>query len=1294
MATVVLSAAGAALGGAVGGSVLGLSTAAIGRAIGASIGRRIDERLLGQGAEPVETGRIDRFRLMGAQEGRSLQKVHGRMRVGGHVIWATRFRERIQQSGGGKGGGPEQKHYSYSVSLAIALCEGEIARVGRIWADGEELSAKDLNMRVYPGSQTQLPDPLIEAVEGAGKVPAYRGTAYVVLEDLQLARFGNRVPQLSFEVVRPVEADAVGAESDLAQGLTGVALMPGTGEYALATTPVHFADGLGGNKSVNVNSPSGETDFSTSLESLVTEVPGCKSAGLIVSWFGDDLRIGDCTLKPKVEQKDVDGSGMPWVVSGTTRANAERVPLKDGLPVYGGTPCDASVVEAIKEMNSRGLDVMFYPFILMEQGEENGLPDPWSGASDQPILPWRGRITTSVASGRDGSPDGTVEAANEVAAFFGSAQVSDFAVSSGSVNYSGPNEWSYRRFILHYAYLCAVAGGVESFCIGSEMRGMTQIRGVGKSFPAVAALCQLAADVRQILGADVKIGYAADWSEYFGYHPQDGSGDVYFHLDPLWADANIDFIGIDNYMPLSDWREGDDHQDVYWGSIYDADYLASNIEGGEGYEWYYHSEEARAAQIRTPIEDQAHGEDWIWRYKDMRGWWSNHHFNRVGGVRAEEPSAWVPLSKPLRFTELGCAAIDKGTNQPNKFLDPKSSESGLPYFSTGQRDEYIQRQYFRAMLGYWKDAFNNPVSDVYDAPMIDMDHAYAWAWDARPYPTFPNNRDLWSDAENYAAGHWLNGRTSAKPLADLILEVCADAGVDDADVENAHGVVRGCLSESTDSARSELQALLLAYGVDAVERNGKLVFQNRSARLDEGLDAELVVEGGLQKTRGSGAELSHRVRFGFIEADGRFESIWEEASDAASASDAVSGSELSIAMTRGEGRLLSERWLAEARVSQDRISFGLPHSKTGVGPGSVVSFDDQNRYRVESVEVAEHKRCEAVRVEPEAYSVARIEDQPPVSAPFVAPVPVLPIFLDLPLMKGSEKAHAPHIAVSAQPWPGQIAVYREETGTGFELNRLVSERAVIGVTETELNSAPLAVWDRGAELQVKLASGELAAKSVSAVLNGANLMAIGSGSTGDWEVFQFEDAEMISSDTYLIKARLRGQFGTDAVMPDVWPSGSRVVLLDSSVGQVELSPSLRNLAQTYRVGPASRPIDDASYLEETLAFEGVGLRPYAPCHLSADRNVDADVVSWVRRSRIDGDSWDSISVPVGEESENYLVRVIKDAGIVREEFVEVPTWSYSNTQQIEDGVSGSYSVEVAQISASYGAGGFSSVQVG
>ena len=91
MATILLSAAGAAAGASLGRSVLGLSSAVVGRAVGGTVGRLIDGKILGSGSGVVETGKIDRFRLTGASEGAPIAQVHGGIRVPGQVIWATEF---------------------------------------------------------------------------------------------------------------------------------------------------------------------------------------------------------------------------------------------------------------------------------------------------------------------------------------------------------------------------------------------------------------------------------------------------------------------------------------------------------------------------------------------------------------------------------------------------------------------------------------------------------------------------------------------------------------------------------------------------------------------------------------------------------------------------------------------------------------------------------------------------------------------------------------------------------------------------------------------------------------------------------------------------------------------------------------------------------------------------------------------------------------------------------------------------------------------------------------------------
>lgn len=726
------------------------------------VGSYIDARLFGPrprtlGPVGQEGPRLDNLQVQASTEGTPIPEIAGRVRLSGQVIWATRFWElptiRIQTvgGGGGKGGGGGESTiqtttYTYYAKFAVGLCEGVIDRIGRIWADGKPFDRSSVTMRVYTGAADQLPDPLIEGYEGASNVPAYRGTAYVVFQNLEITQFGNRLPQFSFEVFRRVSpSDGSGVE-DIVQAVT---LIPGAGERVYDTV-VHTRD-LGGGATTPENKFAGQdrADWDVALDDLQVSLPHASTVLFVVGWFGDDLRAGNCTIRPKVEVAAKTTTPNAWKVHTLTRDAALVVSTVGGRPAYGGTPSDDSVVRAIWDLKARGFSVIFYPFLFMDIAQGNALPDPWTGNTGQPAYPWRGRITCNPAPGQPGTVDKAAAAGTQIDAFFGAVARSDIAVSVNgygtvSTSYSGPNEWSFRRFILHYAKLCAaanavVASAVDAFLIGSELKALTTVRDSATSYPAVTKLKTLAGDVKTILGSGVKVGYAADWSEYANHNPGDGTGDLFFHLDPLWADGNIDFVGVDLYVPLSDWRDGNAHLDALAGaaSIYDLDYLRSNVEGGEYFDWHYASQADRDAQNRSPITDGAFGKPWVFRTKDFRNWWLHQHFNRPGGIESGSPTAWVPQSKPIWFTEFGIPSVDKGTNQPNVFYDPKSSESFFPYYSQGTRDDFIQRRGIEAMVSYW--AANNPVSLVNGGPMIGL--VAVWTWDARPYPAWPSRTD-------------------------------------------------------------------------------------------------------------------------------------------------------------------------------------------------------------------------------------------------------------------------------------------------------------------------------------------------------------------------------------------------------------------------------------------------------------------------------------------------------------------------------------------------------------------------
>ena len=233
MATLVLQYAGAAAGGAIGGPL----GSTIGRAVGAIAGSFIDQALFAPKPRRREGPRLDDLRIMGSTEGAPIPRIFGAMRLSGEVIWATDFDEVVSttsEKAGGKGAPSQPKtkttEYLYYANFAVALCEGPIAGIGRIWADGKPFDPGRALWRWYPGDEGQEPDSLITAKEGADAAPAYRGTAYVVFERLALARFGNRLPQLSFEVFRHVPGAA-----DLVRAVN---IIPGATEFGYDTRAV------------------------------------------------------------------------------------------------------------------------------------------------------------------------------------------------------------------------------------------------------------------------------------------------------------------------------------------------------------------------------------------------------------------------------------------------------------------------------------------------------------------------------------------------------------------------------------------------------------------------------------------------------------------------------------------------------------------------------------------------------------------------------------------------------------------------------------------------------------------------------------------------------------------------------------------------------------------------------------------------------------------------------------------------------------------------------------------------
>ncbi|MGI9392459.1 MAG: baseplate multidomain protein megatron [Parvibaculales bacterium] len=1231
------------------------------------------EQLAASSLPDRERGRLSEFQFLTTRAGASITRLFGTGRLGGQLIWVDDVREHATtERGGAKGNNqPEVRDYHYTVSFAIAICEGVIGAVGRIWVDGKELDLTKTQYHFHGGSQSQEPSGVMEAVLGEGNVPAYKGICYIVFEDMNITAFGNRIPQFNFEVTRK--------KDHVSSNIRAVNMLPGATEFGYDPNIQLRILGAGHAVPENIHASPTKSDWTVSLDALQAQCPDCEMVALVVTWFGNDLRASHCQIRPGVENREKITYPDSWAVGGYSRDNAYLISDIEGRSAFGGTPSDESVTRAIQDLKRRGIGVLFYPFIMMDIPSDNNLPHPRNPAWTQPAYPWRGEIERVSGNDREA----------ENLAFMNNG---------------------FSEMINHYSDLCAEAGGVDAFLIGSELRGLTKDYSPEEDAIFTDELVDMLFYMRKRLvkykekgtiSELPKISYAADWSEYGGFVPQEEPDSLYFPLDVIWAYRDIDFVAIDNYLPMSDWRDGKAHKDYLKGysSIRSQRYLKDNIEGGEYYDWYYRNEKDREQQKRSSIQDGARGEDWVYRAKDIKSWWSNKHRERRGDRYNIERTDWVPEEKPIWFTEAGCPAIDKGTNQPNVFFDPKSSSSSLPHFSSGERDDDIQRQYIRAIGEYWDLASpHNPQSHYYDTPMVEK--IFFWAWDARPYPTFPLAEEIWSDGPNWARGHWLTGRLGGSSLADLVEELGEGAVAPEASAA-LEGALEGYILSDIVSPREAIEPLMQAFGFSAITDGAGLRFAHFGSSEPVTIPMkELCVEEGepvLHWVREAEKTIPSVIKLSFLDPHRDYEPNMVEARREA-ARENIKTMSLPIIMPKSDMQSIAERILYEAHMAGEQLRILLPPSYIHLENGDIIRFSGENAplgtWRIIRITDTNMRELILLRHSPSIYRRKYFHDSQKegVNIPEIGSIP-LTHFLDIPLSVYTDNPSAPYAAAFSNPWTDKMQIETLSEGLAPVLRAELAASCTIGKTLTQLERGEIAMMDYANILELELYGGELYGVSKEAMVNGANLAAIGDGSY--WELFHFQQAELIAAKQYRLSFFLRGILGSDADMPDTHPIGSHFVLLNEHIAQLRFSlyEPISELSLHY--GPAIQGSGGYGWGSQIGRFSGKALRPFSPVHLSVKRLDSQDIrFSWIRRSRINGDIWQGVDVPLGEESEQYLIRISFGDRVLKEVQSTTPYYIYTAQELATENIpeNSSLSFAVAQLSQVYGSGAFRNIQ--
>jgi hypothetical protein len=674
----------------------------------------------------------------------------------------------------------------------------------------------------------------------------------------------------------------------------------------------------------------------------------------------------------------------------------------------------------------------------------------------------------------------------------------------------------------------------------------------------------------------------------------------------------------------------------------------------------------------------------------LRNFWSNRHYDRPRGVRAAQPTAWVPGSKPIWLSEYGAPAIDKAGNGPNVFVDAKSSESAAPPCSSRTRDDVAQRRAIEAtLLHYAPGSAANPRAEAYDGFMIDLARSCAWCWDARPYPAFPARADVWADWPSYELGHWLNGRLGTGNLADVVAEICGRAGIVDVDVSRLFGIVAGYAVDARSTSADALAALMDAYCFAAVDRDGRLTFLPSSARIDARLTSEdLCAAPQLEvMTPAPGARaVQARVRYIDPAADYRL------AVRVAQGPEGAGGGSLSVdvplALDAAQADAIGRARLA--REARTRLTFAVSPTRLDLETGDVLDVSTETvsgAFRILRIEERGVRVIEAEAITDGGAPAGRAAAAAAAGEVLLPPDPAV-IVLDVPPLPGSEEDSRPLAAVTLAPWrPIDLSVGPDPATAAFAAR--APGPAKVGVLEWALWPGPVGRFDLGNRVRRRFPVGTaLASASRRAVLDGANLFAV-EQAPSVWEILAIADLTLVGPGLYDASTFLRGLQGTETAMTGPAPAGSRIVALDASLARLDVRSDWE--------GSGLSVFAAAAGLDATTAVRGVALtgarrwaRPFAPAHPRARALADGTIrLSWVRRSRIGGDGWAGAEVPLAEETERYRIDILKNGAVVRTAEAQEPALLYAPSDQVADfGWRPSWLAWcVAHISGTAGAGG-------
>ncbi|GKS78893.1 hypothetical protein wHma_09000 [Wolbachia pipientis] len=653
-------------------------------------------------------------------------------------------------------------------------------------------------------------------------------------------------------------------------------------------------------------------------------------------------------------------------------------------------------------------------------------------------------------------------------------------------------ENQYNKFIEHYASI-AKQTKVEGFIIGSELVRLTKIRDEQGNYPAVIELVKLAKRIKLQLGKEVTVTYAADWSEYHSY-------DGWYNMDELWSSEYIDVIGIDAYFPLTDGPEPP------FG--YSAEDVMGGWSSGVGYDYFYDYSKGEPEKVKY--------NDSRYAWKNIAKWWSETHIN-PGGSKTK----WQPKMKKIWFTEYGFPSMNGCTNEPNVFVDKGSIESKYPRYSNGEVSFLSQKIAIEGTLKKWQSS-----------EMVEK--MFLWAWDARPFPYFPNLCDMWTDCHNWQTGHWIQGKLSQLNISDVLSDLLQKTGLksDQFDTSNVKGLLSWYVINDQQSVRSIIKMLQSCYFFDVVEQDSKLKFVQKGRGVTTGIPiGEMVFSNNSKLVNISQLDLNNKVNVVYFNRNFGYP-IDVKYAELPKQGTAITV-EIPLIMEEGEAQNIAEVLLYSSWQERNIYNFKLPIKYAWLVPSDVITIlDSEKKHTVRIIKT----KFESMSIQVSGVSYDRsiyklsfpstrslmLKEYPPshISKTIIE-------MIDLPHIKGNSASFT--------------LINEEKNWKGATLFISYNDKDYKPIASTNKQSTYGYVMESTDEgLIVVLRFGKL--PSTSPIAN-SNLALVGK------EVIKFQNAELIDKNKYKLSNLIRGQEDTKEYDH---ATGEKFVLLDDSIISFEV----------------------------------------------------------------------------------------------------------------------------------------------